>query len=315
MATKNIAPIGNAQLGSFIIRNHAPHFKGKTTALMLSYLIAKEFYNPDFGYAFPPISKLALMMGLKERQIITHLNVIRDAKDDFGMPLWIIKRGYQVRSGEGVSNRYFPTFALEASIWKDTPEEKNTFVDWQDLDSEPTTEDSTDLDDGDFVSVIEQTSVETQEHWDSERSNTLRPGAHTELISPPDGGVFTKENLPSEVPQTVEELEAVWGHLPRAWTTQDFSSFDPRTFSISGDEWVRWEVLRMIFDYSAYSACFDEATKRAAWTSLNKRNKPGQSNNILVQDLILGALNNYVREHPEGINIPVMDTVDTSTLE
>jgi hypothetical protein len=100
--------ISSGELGTFVLNNHAKYYDS-TISLMVSYIIAKEFYNADEECAFPSEARIANVTGLKLRQVRTHIKNIREAKDEDGEPLWIIRTGYSV-GGKSVNNRYFPRF-------------------------------------------------------------------------------------------------------------------------------------------------------------------------------------------------------------
>lgn len=109
VSARTEADITNLELGSWVLRHHARYFPKKSAPLRLTYIIAKEFYNRETGYAFPSEKTLSKITGLSERQIRKEIKVIRDARDENGEPLWVIHRGYNA-GGTNVANRYYPRF-------------------------------------------------------------------------------------------------------------------------------------------------------------------------------------------------------------
>lgn len=109
VSARSARDITNGQLGSYILRNHAKYYVGKRSALTTSYVIGKEYYNHELGYAFPPQKLLAPQLGKKERALRDDISAMRDAKDENGNPLWRIVIGKN-SAGVPVANRYYPLF-------------------------------------------------------------------------------------------------------------------------------------------------------------------------------------------------------------
>lgn len=129
---KTVRDITNGQLGSWVLANHASYY-GSFNSYMFSYVLAKEFYNKDFGYAFPSIKKLAATFDMSERQVQYHIKALRDARDDEGKPLWEVERGYNTRNGKTMANRYFPLFLRDVIKGKPKADDTDTLdgIKWE----------------------------------------------------------------------------------------------------------------------------------------------------------------------------------------
>lgn len=179
---KTVRDITNGQLGSWVLANHASYF-GSFNSFMFSYVLAKEFYNKEFGYAFPSIKKLAATFDMSERQVQYHIKALRDVRDAEGNPLWEVERGYNTRNGKTMANRYFPLFLRDV------------------LKGKPKTDDSENLDgikwegrDADLV-IADEEIVEPAPEL-----------VKVKATSPSNGNEYTGFDLPQDVPQDENAL-------------------------------------------------------------------------------------------------------------
>lgn len=178
---KTVRDITNGQLGSWVLANHASYYTS-FNSYMFSYVLAKEFYNKDFGYAFPSIKKLAATFDMSERQVQYHIKALRDARDADGKPLWEVERGYNTRNGKTMANRYFPLFLRDV------------------LKGKPKTDDSENLDGIKWEG--RDADLATDEEFLHEENELVK----TELSSPTNGEEYTGFDLPAELPQDENSL-------------------------------------------------------------------------------------------------------------
>lgn len=132
LSARTVRDIKRGELGTWVLTTHAGYYS-LPAAFTLSYILAKEFYNHEVGYAFPSIDRLARDFGQSTRTIKRWIAVIRDAKDENGKRLWRVDRGYVTKGGKSMANRYYPLFLNDILKGKPPVEEpeEDKWMNWE----------------------------------------------------------------------------------------------------------------------------------------------------------------------------------------
>lgn len=129
---RTVRDIEGDELGTWILNNHGGYYSSHS-AFMLSFIVAKEFYSHESGYARASIERLLKDLGASTRAVKRWIASMREVRDENGKPLWEVERGIDSRNGKVVAHRYYPLFLkdiLEASqpVAKRTPTKPNADI-------------------------------------------------------------------------------------------------------------------------------------------------------------------------------------------